>query len=644
MTHWGPLELVQLSNPNGLWLATLVVPLMLIALLRGRPARVVVSSLLLWRDLHTEQEARFQSELRRPPLTAWLQAASVLLISLAAADPGLSSPTLAPRAALVIDVSASMQTREPDGTPRLELAKARARDFVRHAPADAEVVLVAAGRAARVISPFGSDPAALSMRLDALEAEDCEGEVAAAIDLAREQLGRSLGEQRLVLFTDGALADPLARVPDSTFERTVRVGTPQVNVAIVQLEVSAGRRDDSNGDSFGVQVLTTVKNFGLQSRRAQLRLHQRNVEGVLASADVELEPGQEQFIRLGFDATPADQGTGLWVELTPGDALTVDDRAYAVVPPYAKQPVVLVAERPNPWLTRAFAADRGVELRVVAPNDLDLGALSPTALVVYSGFCPAELPPASFVVIDPKEGRCFDVEVGAPATDLRFTHWDEQDLRFRFAQLDDVQLTRAHALRPRSAADALAWSQGSVLIARTEVHDRHGTVLGFDIADTNWPLETSFVLFVRGLVELAKGPLGAPSRTTQTGQTLSIGTPSDVQSVSMREPFEDAVVLVPARDGRALLPQLTRAGFYHFSWQGNKPGSSLAAASLLSPRESDPAQRDVPVLGPLGYAGGSTPPTRIGLGPWLVALALALLGIDAVVSTRGRAPVGSHST
>lgn len=643
MTHWGPLELIELSNPNGLWLATLVVPLLLIALFRGRPARVVVSSLLLWRDLHAEHEARFQSELRRPPLTAWLQAASLLLISLAAADPGLASPTLAPRAALVIDVSASMQTREPDGTPRLQLAKAQARDFIHHAPADAEVVLIAAGRAARVVSPFGSDPAALAARLDALVAEDCEGEVAAAIDLAREQLGRSLGEQRLVFFTDGAFADPLARVPDSTFERTVRVGTPQVNVAIVQLEVSAARKDSAGDGNFGVGVLTTVKNFGLQSRRAQLRLHQRNVEGVLASADVQLEPGQERFINLTFDATAADQGTGLWVELTPGDALAVDDRAYAVVPPYAKQPVVLVAERPNPWLTRAFAADRGVEVRVVAPGDLDVGALSSSALVVYAGFCPVELPPASFVVIDPKAGPCFDVEVGAPADDVRFTHWDEQDLRFRFAQLDDVQLTRAHVLHPRNAADALAWSQGNVLIARTEVHDRHGTILGFDIADTNWPLETSFVLFVRGLVELAKGPLGAPSRTTQTGQTLSIVTPSDVQSVNMREPFDDGLVLVPAREGRALLPQLTRAGFYHFSWQGNKPGSSLAAASLLSPRESDPAQRDVPVLEPLGFGGGSAPPSRISLGPWLVALALVLLGIDALVATRTRAQAGSPS-
>jgi hypothetical protein len=352
------------------------------------------------------------------------------------------------------------------------------------------------------------------------------------------------------------------------------------------------------------------------------------------------------LVPLRFDATAADQGTGIWVELTPGDALAVDDRAFAVIPLHARQPVVLVAERPNPWLTRALQADRGVELSNVRPNELDLLKLPSAALLVYAGYCPSEIPPGSFVVFDPQEGNCFDVNVGAKQTDLGFTHWDEQDLRFRFAQLDDVQLTRAHALHPRSASDALAWSHGTALIARAHARDRQGTIVGFDLADSNWPFNASFVLFVRNLVELAKGPLGAASHTTQTGQTLSVGVPADVATVSMSAPAAAETLQVtaqepaagqqalPAHDGRTLLPPLTRVGFYHFSWQGASPGSSLAAASLLSPRESDPAQRDVPTLAPENTAQQAGPATRLPLSPWIAALALLLIAFETHGATR----------
>jgi von Willebrand factor type A domain len=663
---------LELGNPQGLWLALLLVPLLAIHLLRGRPPPVVVSSLLLWRVRPGERHAALPRRLHLPERSFWLNALALLAIALAAAEPRVASVELSPRLALILDVSASMQTLEGPDTPRLDLAKAAARGWLQRAHPDAEVLLLAAGRTPRVLSPFGSSRSELQAQLAALRAEDDEGEINAAVELAREQLARSVGRTELVLFTDGALADPMASVPDSAFEHTVRVGRPQVNIAIVQLEVSAESRtqsptpkatapqgqasraqaspEPSAQSTFGVLVLATVKNFGLQSRTVQVRLHQRNARAELASSEAVLEPGGEQLVALRFEATPADQGTGIWVELSPGDALAVDDRVFAVIPLHARQPVVLVAERPNPWLTRALRADRGVELSSVSPQDLDTAQLPTAALLVYSGYCPSETPPGSFVVFDPKEGNCFDVNVGATQSDLAFTHWDEQDLRFRFAQLDDVQLTRAHALRPQNATDALAWSHGSALIARAHARDRQGTIVGFDLADSNWPFNASFVLFVRNLVELAKGPLGAASHTTQTGQTLSVAVPADVTTVAMAAPAPEpappagdqspsaARQVLPAHDGRTLLPPLTRVGFYHFSWQGSRPGSSLAAASLLSPRESDPAQRDVPTLASDNVAVQVAPPTRLPLAPWLVVLALLAICLETRAATRAALP------
>jgi hypothetical protein len=171
-------------------------------------------------------------------------------------------------------------------------------------------------------------------------------------------------------------------------------------------------------------------------------------------------------------------------------------------------------------------------------------------------------------------------------------------------------------------------------MARTGAAQREGTLLGFDIDATNWPLKASFVLFVRNLVDLARERRSSGSESAaRTGSPLLVRVPSDVSEARVVLPDAEERRL-PLHDGTVLLAQVDRAGFYHFSWQGNAPGSRLVAVNLLSSHESDP-QVDALVK---GGASSVELPTNVprdhDWAPWLGALALGLAGIDALLRHR----------
>ncbi|MBC8076097.1 MAG: VWA domain-containing protein, partial [Chloroflexales bacterium] len=135
--------------PIGL-IALLILPLIvLLHLIRERRRRVLVPSLLNWRNLPQPQQARRS---RRLPLTLLLllQLLIAALLALALARPQLSGG-FQPRAAqlvLVLDTTTSMGARE-GGSTRFAQAQERARVLLRGLAPGARATLIAAVAAPR---------------------------------------------------------------------------------------------------------------------------------------------------------------------------------------------------------------------------------------------------------------------------------------------------------------------------------------------------------------------------------------------------------------------------------------------------------------------------------------------------------------
>lgn len=635
----------SLGNPQGLWLLGLLAPLVVLYILKVRRQRVTVASTWLWQAAARDMLAKSPWQRLRGRWLLLLEALAIAALAVALSRPALSGGQLSSEhVALVVDVSASMLADaggETHGETRIERAKAAALRVLSALPPGADVLLIEAGTEPRVIGPADRDLARLRARVQAITASGVEGRLERAIALASEQLGQRSGSRRIVVFSDdGGLAAPLpqTRVPLSV----VKVGTPVDNAGIVRIDVgrTAGRTPSS---SDRVEVFAEVASFGKAPRDLFVTLKQRSSPTVLASRKLRLEPGQKAPVVLGFEASPSDAGMGLVVELSPHDALPVDDSAFGRVPLGRKLTAITAPPRRSPWFERALLADPDLELLGVPLSELSTSAIPDEALVIVSGACPAELPGTDFVILNPPAGACHGAVVGQPLEAPNVTSWERTDPRLRFITLDGVSIAKARALDPPSAQSLLVKSREGVLISDISEAGRTGTLIGFDVGESNWPLRASFVLFVRNIAELARSHrqsrvLG-PART---GSPLRLRVPSDVTEVTLSDP-SGAETRLEARSGLTVIPRPDQPGFYLASYAGARPGTALAVVNLTSEAESDlrppPGAAEVsdgPAERPVSTSITDLPDDW---GYGVAALALLLLVLEVVWLTRAPARV-----
>ena len=622
---------LELKAPSGLWLLGLLGPLVLLYVLRVRRQRVTVSSTWLWAAAARDIAAKspFKRMVAQVPLL--LEVGALGLLAVALARPASRTGHIAgDHVAIVVDTSASMGALEPDGRTRLAHARDAALAVIRALTPGAQAVIIDAGREAHLVSTMDSDVRRLEASLDKLEASDAEGRMTQAIATASTQLRPyEGGSVRLVVVTDGALADRDAFASSHLPLELIRVGSPLDNTAIVRLDIASAEDPASHREQ--VQAFAMVENFGRQPRTLYVTLSERNVTEPLASRRVDLGPGERAPVVLGFEPAPGDAGAGLIVELSPHDALPSDDRAYGRVPSGSKLQVVMAPAKGNAWVARALASDPNVELLGTSLSGLGSAGVAPDALVVVSGACPSDAPGGDLLILDPPPGPCGTAVVGPSIDAPAVTSWAEVEPRLRFLSLDGVELLRAHRLEADSPQAALVESRAGTLIADASSPGRSVTIVGFDVGDSNWPLKASFVLFLRNVVELSRSHRArgaeAPARV---GEAYSLRVPLDVSEVELEGPTGNKQRF-SARDGLCVIPNLTRAGFYFASFSGKVPGSALFSANLTSERESDLRPRELPTSRGQPVAVRSARELTASVVDWswlLASVALALIALD----------------
>jgi len=630
----------ELKAPSGLWLLGLLAPLVLLYVLKIRRQRLIVSSTWLWaaaaRDLAAKSP--FKRLVAQVPLLLELLALGLLALSFArpASRGGHISGD---HVAIVVDTSASMAALDSDGRSRLAHARDAASAVIRALAPGAQAVIVEAGRDARVVSAMDGDRRRLEASLDRLEVSDAEGRMTLAIAAASSQLRPYPRNTRLVVVSDGAIADRDAFASSNLPLELVRVAGPVDNAAIVRLDIASAEDPVSHHDQ--VQAFAMVQNYGQKPRTVYVTLSERNVLEPLASRRIDLAPGERTPVVLGFEPARGDAGAGLIVELSPHDALPNDDRAYGRVPSGAKLQVVMAPAKGNPWVARALASDPHVELLGSSLAGLPSAGVAGDALVVVDGACPADAPGADLLILNPPPGPCGTSVIGPSVDNPIVTSWAEVDPRLRFLSLDGVVLQHAHRIEVDSPQAALVQSREGCLIADASGPGRTVTVVAFDVGDSNWPLKASFVLFMRNLVELARSHrLHGAEAPARAGEPYSLRVPIDVTEVDLEGPDASHEKL-SARDGLCVIPNLRRAGFYFASFAGKSKGSALFAANLTSERESDLRPRDLTRVRGQSLSARSAGALADSVVDWswlLAALALGLIALDVWWVTRRPRP------
>ncbi len=599
----------------GLYAAAAAVPLLLLLyFLKLKRQEAIVSSTLLWkravRDLQVN--APFQKLRRNLLLLLQLLALGMILFALA-------GPVLAlrrgpgQRYVLLIDRSASMNATDVKPT-RLDVARKQAKACIESMRAGSALswrdqsdhaMVIAFDQRASVVCSFTSDKRQLMTRIDAIEAGDGSSRMAEAVTVARAFAQPSGGEgvaaaaakpAQLVLFSDGQINDLEGIVIGDNEIVFHRIGESQDNVGITAMNARRSYEQPQE-----IEVFTSLANFGSEpvTRDVQLSVG-GNVHAVrsVTLPGCRAQAGDEPFrpgeATLQFSLTHSEAGV-VEVRQLGADALGCDDAAWSILDPPKRLSVLLVTQG-NPVLESALRACPIERLDPCTPAGFD--ALDPAGfavrqqydVVVLDNHVPARLPPCMYLVFGaPPSG--LDVNSPQELENQLIVDWRSQHPVLQYVNLTNLFAAKTHRLLLPRDAEVLAEFNESPALALLRRHGSTYLIAGFDILQSNWPFEPSFVLFCYNALSF----LGAQAGNEQRHK-LAVGDPIAIEDGLNQAAFMvicpdgTEVQVKPDPSGDVRFPGTYRVGVYTAKTPDGSP--HFYAVNLLTPEESRIEPRD----------------------------------------------------
>lgn len=468
---------MTLAHPWALPLALLGVPVVMAYLHRLHRRRRAIASTILVRAIRDARPAsnRSRSKLRhRLSLAMMLIALIASLIALA--GPRGSSQHGA-RVIVVLDRSASMGTREGE-TDRLFVAGEAAKGVVERMSDDDEVALVTAGGAPAIEVAPTRHHADVLAAIDAVVRRGASGDNrddALAFRLA-DGLCRDAERTTIVIASDGGVTVP----PTKCKLQALRVGRDGNNAGIAGL---AAHAVDGMG-TYDVHLAVAATS----ARHVDVTLTADGAIVDVIAMDIGASGEAERTVR-----ESVDRGHLLVATIPGGDTLPLDDRAEVPLTSDAPVSVLLVTDRPQSLVAEALRVHPRVALDVAVPGKLPA---TPHDLIIVESPPGGELPPASHVV---SLGVALGpLALGDEAKDKAIIRWDFDAPMFRYVDMRDLIILRAHAV---TGGRSLAESGSGSLISMVTWGTRELIVTGFSVDDTDLTLRAAFPNLVANFVD-----------------------------------------------------------------------------------------------------------------------------------------------
>lgn len=453
-------------------------------LLKVRPPRVVIPSLLLWRRVLDEARDLTLWERIRRVVSLVLTVAVAVAIALAVARPsgtgGAAASASRGRLLIVIDSSWSMLTRTAHGETRWDRAIAEARRLASAAAGD-EIAL--ATTADGLVEGPTRDLALIESGLDRIA--PAGGEIGA--------WPRVAGASRVYFITDGGVGRPLdpGVSVHSVFE-------PAPNVAITAFSVRppigrsgdpvpAGvRPTDRGGDAY-----LEIANFAAQGQRVRLVIARG--DATILDRQVDVGPGEalRQVVPL-----PAAGEARLRARIeAPQNALPIDDEAFAWMTRTQPLSVVVVGQQ-TAWLAGLFNEDPDVRASFVSPAAYRPG---PADVVIFDRWAPQASPdrPVLFFAGGPAAPSAEDHPVWRQRSDHPVLHG-----------VDPLTFTvdRAHVSSSPNLVPLATSERGTPLISIDQSVGRRIVIVAFGPAESNLASAAGFPVLVGNALQWLARP------------------------------------------------------------------------------------------------------------------------------------------
>jgi von Willebrand factor type A domain len=601
----------------------LVVAVVAIFLLRIARRGRAVSSTLIWQKVVGAKRTLWQEI-----VSLLVQLLMLLFVCLALVDPRPATDDLSRRwVALIVDSSESMAAREGDASRVRQAGRHAWQTLEQFAETD-RVMIVTAGPTVRALTPFTGNQEEIKKALAELTGEgvrprfdEAFSYVLAAFDYAG--VGE-LDEKHIIVVTDrpGQVELP---TPEGYQTHLVVVGQAAPNLAITSFAV---RKTMNLSASYDLMV--EVTNFSEQNVQGELAIFtEKQTLGVQTLA---LGPDESftKVLGLPFEATGKLTALLRKTAFADGarDALPTDDAAFAFVPPVRKSQVLLVTSK-NVFLYNALALNPEISLASATPGQYTHAMSVGADVVVFDGFVPPQPPAASAVYFAPKGGPFV---VKGEKKDPAMTAWADGHPLLRHVTMDQLTIETAEILQPQAKDVVLMGHYEDALMLLREADGRFLLGIGFDLAKTDFPLQSAFPIFMHNVVHVfSRKPEGEIKTSYQIGEQVELAVTEGRERVVVQTPL-DKKEAAPVRAGQAVYRPAT-PGFYRYA---DADAVRVFAVSLTDAAESNLQTPSATAMPAFAKRAGAV--TAEIWWPWLVLLAMLLAALDMVLFFHGRLP------
>jgi hypothetical protein len=350
------------------------------------------------------------------------------------------------------------------------------------------------------------------------------------------------------------------------------------------------------------------------------------------TADEPFRPGEAT---LHFSLTHSGAGV-LEVRQLGSDLLACDDAARSVLDSPRRLSILLVTQG-NPVLESALRACPIERLDPCTPVGFD--AVDPSVfaarqqydVVVLDNHVPAHLPRCSYLVFGAPPGG-IDVNSPQELENQLIVDWRSQHPVLQYVNMTNLFAAKSRRLVLPRDAEVLAEFNESPALALLKRHGSTYLIAGFDILQSNWPFEPSFVLFCYNALSFLGAQAGDGRR-----HGLAVGEPIAIEDIpehailTVTCPDGTEVQVTPDPSGAVRFPGTYRVGVYAARMPESPP--QFFAVNLLEPQESRIEPRDKIEFAGVAVAAQEQGVQRanVPLWPLLVLAALVFVCVEWLV-------------
>lgn len=515
-------------------LAVFIPGIILLYLLKQKVVNQKISALNLWKEAYENVQASTPWEKFRNNILMYMQIAALLLLILALMSPYITgSGSEYSNVLIIIDNSASMSGLYSEDESKLDVAKEQAADYVNSNDGTRYTIMTVSNTPELIISG-SDDKGRVSDAVNNIETTDIAGSLDQAASMV-QSLVAAWKSYKVIAFTDSS------------------ANMQNINCEVVDLSIQG-----NNGaiqslshtilEDGTVKVMARVDNYGSNSLNTDVNLYIGNK--LYDIQNVTVEAGESSIVYFKdiasgkYNSILAGNTPYLMAELNSKDMLAGDNIVYDILDNGSENKILLVTDK-NTFLEKALKISGSQTIDKVQPKDAEAADIEEYSLVVYDGVLPGELsetgniifinPPASDVKKE-TEGWQKDIFIYGKKSKSSVIRTLKGNVT---EYIEDYSFSSLDVLGFKTPKWAKAFFEtGSKLSAGYlgNYNGRMVAVIGFDLHNTDFPLQTEFPIFMYNLLRETMSARIAEKSVYNAGEAVSIQKKGKSEKVVVTKP------------------------------------------------------------------------------------------------------------